>query len=307
VQKGWGIFFGVVIAAILALCVVAAFVPGWWLPKNVASFGGDIDFLYYIILGFVTFFFVLTEAILVYTMCTYGHRPGHKSTYTHGSHKLEMFWTIVPAIILLYIAFAQVPAWAKMKSAEVLTWLPVSYKMQMDPPHQIIQVTARQWEWRMRYPEGLTPKNPREWADSPQFDDLHVPNELHTWKGSRVRIYLKTQDVIHSLFLPNLRLKQDALPGKTIAIWFEATESNVSFAKDFDEKAARWKTPTPENDWELACAELCGGSHYRMRGRLFVHPTKEDYDDWEKYARAKQKSHEPEKATTEKVARNAGE
>ncbi len=64
----------------------------------------------------------------------------------------------------------------------------------------------------------------RHWADHPQIDDVHLVNELHTWKGADVKIYLKTQDVIHSFFLPNLRLKQDALPGKTIPMWFRVSE-----------------------------------------------------------------------------------
>src|SRR5579859_2877000 len=67
------------------------------------------------------------------------------------------------------------------------------------------------------------------WAESREIDDIDLPNELHTWKGAKVKIYLKTEDVIHSFFLPQLRLKQDALPGKTIPIWFEVTEANVEY------------------------------------------------------------------------------
>ena len=89
-----------------------------------------------------------------------------------------------------------------------------------------MQVTAHQWEWRIRYTEEVTKTDAegRAWAESPEIDDLRLPNELHTWKDANTRIYLKTQDVIHSFGLPNLRLMQDALPGKTIPMWFKATE-----------------------------------------------------------------------------------
>ncbi len=100
---------------------------------------------------------------------------------------------------------------------------------------------------------------------------------------------------MHSFFLPNLRLKQDALPGKTIPVWFNARESNVSFAKDYDRKTGRWSEPPAEQDWELACAELCGGGHYRMRGRLYVHDSEADFLEWASLCPGQQNEHKAEK------------
>lgn len=292
-QKGWSIFFGVVLLATFLLCVAAAMpFTHWWLPKQVSSFGGSVDDLFYVILGFTGFFFVLTEAILVYAMWRYAYNPARKAVSVEGNHKLELAWTIVPAILLLYIAFAQ-----------VRTWEDIKYQSRMPQPKLVMQVTARQWEWRMRYPADLTLTGGRTndeaaqeaarrgWAEMPQFDDLRLPNEVHTWKDANVKIYLKTLDVIHSFFLPNMRLKQDALPGKTIPVWFSAKESNVSFDKDFDKTTGRWREPTAEQDWELTCAELCGGGHYRMRGRLYVHPDEGDFRRWLEYMKAKQDEH----------------
>ena len=80
---------------------------GWWLPENVASFGGGVDLLFYMILGFTTFFFVLTELVLVYAMYrfaspteTIGEATDQKSVYTHGNHRLELLWTAIPAAAL---------------------------------------------------------------------------------------------------------------------------------------------------------------------------------------------------------------
>jgi len=91
-----------------------------------------------------------------------------------------------------------------------------------------------------------------------------------------VRMFLKTKDVLHSFFLPNLRIKQDALPGKTIPVFFDATEANVKW----DSTKTKLESVGKDKDWELACAELCGWGHYKMRGRLYVHETKEDYLHW---------------------------
>jgi cytochrome c oxidase subunit 2 len=278
---------------------------GWWLPPNVASFGGGVDWLYYLILGFTTFFFVLTEVILVYAMIRFVHTPGRKAQYVEGNTKLEMFWTFIPAALLLFIAFAQVSVWAHIK-----------YQSQMpstgDKPgeeklNQVIQVTARQWEWRFRYPtktiekddklfvENYVPPDAlneqRIWAERMAPTDLHVVNEVHTWKDANVKLYLKTNDVIHSFFLPNLRFKQDALPGKTIPMWFRVTDFNVI-------KKGGKMVLEKDKEWELACAELCGGSHYRMRGLLYVHKTQEDYNAWLKEAMEAQRKASPERTLT---------
>jgi cytochrome c oxidase subunit 2 len=294
VQKGWSIFFGVVLLAIFLHTALAP-LSGWWLPKNVSSFGGDVDLLFYVILGFTGFFFVLTEAILVYTMYRYAYDPNGRAAYVEGNHKLEIAWTIVPALILLFIAFAQVKAWEYIK-----------YQSRMPPPDQVLQVTAKQWEWRLRYPEAINITEEaarRQWAETPQFDDYHLVNEVHTWKGANVKLYLKTQDVIHSLYLPNLRLKQDALPGKTIPVWFNVTESNTKF-NDQKPETSYCDSPTGEDKFEIACAELCGGSHYRMRGMLYVHPDKTDYEKWLAHVQKLQRSREPEPRSGAQLTRN---
>jgi cytochrome c oxidase subunit 2 len=113
---------------------------------------------------------------------------------------------------------------------------------------------------------------------------------LHTWKGAKVRVFLKTRDVLHSFFLPNMRLKQDALPGKMIPVWLETAEHNVEW-NDAKEDWTGRDGKEIEN-WELACAELCGWGHYKMQGRFFVHKDKADFEHWLKQMRDKQNAHE---------------
>ena len=292
-QKYWAILYGVVLTASALLCVVAGLVPSWWLPTNFASFGPDTDHLFYLILAFVGFFFFLTEGIFVYALWKYAARPGAKSTYTHGSHKLEVLWTIVPALILLFIAFAQVSAWAHIK-----------YVSRMPEPDQVFEVTARQFEWRFRYPtaeqnkamlvgwkEGQETKAATDWQREPQADDVHVVNEVHTWKRAKVRFFLKSRDVIHSFSLPNMRIKQDALPGKVIPVWFD-TEL-MAEANCHKEGDAWVIKPDKVSQSELACMELCGWGHYKMRGMIFVHESEDDYKDWLKHASQEQRRTKP--------------
>jgi cytochrome c oxidase subunit 2 len=90
-------------------------------------------------------------------------------------------------------------------------------------------------------------------------DDLHRVNDLHFVKGTMTLINLKSADVIHSFFLPQMRIKQDAVPGLTIPVWFDCDTAG---------------------HYELTCAELCGWGHYKMRANVIVHENQSDFDDW---------------------------
>jgi len=312
-EKWWAILFGVVMLACGALYAVSSFV-GWGLPPSASSHAHEIDFLYYLILAITTFFFVLTEVLLVVFMYRYGAgapagelRPSFYgkifliqpvyqllANVFNTPKKIEMAWTIVPAVILLYLAFAQVSTWADVKYKSRL-------RAALEPGDQLplhIEVNARQFEWRMRYPSRATweawKKNPvkaeeewaRNWAKNRNFDDImDLPNELHVIKDRHVLVHLSTRDVIHSFNIPYMRIKQDALPGKEIPVWFKPIASNVNRVGDrgFDGDGRKPETGKPvdvKKVWEIPCAELCGWGHYRMIGRVFVHETEEDYLAW---------------------------
>lgn len=309
--KGWSVFFGVVLLATFLIWFVAPFY-NWWLPEAVSTFAPDVDRLFYVILGFTAFFFVLTEVILVYAMWRFAYRPGEKSHYTHGNHVLEMVWTAIPAAILLGIAVVQITVWEMIK-----------YQSKMPAPDVTVSVMARQWEWRMRYPAEIDRFNwetkaaldelagksrpskeeiaakrfaARAWAETPEIDDVHLTNEIHTYmksrqEGAATKIYLRTLDVLHSFTMPNMRVKQDTLPGKTIAMWFRPTRANTYF----DPVTKKLREPADRADaWEIACQELCGGRHYAMRGRVYVHDSRESFDAWLKHVAEQQSARAPE-------------
>lgn len=301
------------------LFVVAPFV-GWWLPEGVSTHAGSVDTLFYFILAVTGFFFVLTEGILCVFMNKYGagrdktaeapRQPGLASrlfkpvtSLLHDQHRVEMAWTIVPAIILLYIAFAQVDTWATVKYQSRMPTLQGA-----TTPVQVA-VSARQFEWRMRYPSSARfeewmahkddPKVAADYASFPtipQQDDVQTVNELHVIKENPSVIHLSTRDVIHSFNLPHLRVKQDALPGKIIPVWFTPTKENVILDSRTGEYVDGYNPVTKKPGdhhqiWDLPCAELCGWGHYRMVGKLFVHKDKDEYLEWLKKAEAEDHSH----------------
>jgi len=265
VRYFWALLFLTVPVLGVGLFVFSYLRPGGWLPSNVSTIGDEIDFLFYAILAITGVVFVLTQLLLVYAMVTATGRTAGKSTYTHGSKQLEIAWTLLTAAILLFIAFYQVPTWAKAK-----------FFGQFKEAHPDIKptalVVASQFQWQTRQALWDDAANkPREFNwKSPNFrDSFEMYNELHMPAGEPVLIYLTTRDVIHSFWIPAMRVKQDALPGTVIPVWFDASKLKPT---DFG--------PEKTKEFEWVCAELCGWGHYRMRAKVVVHATREDYNAW---------------------------
>lgn len=264
-SRAWFVLFALTLLGTLGGTAFAAWV-GLWLPANGSSLGREVDFLFNLILGLTTFFFLLTEGALLYSLWRHEPPEGQRPLPIHGDHRLELVWTLVPGFLLAGIAIVQMPTWARMKGSGNESWLSSRYSPGGDSADLLVAVHGRQWEWRVRYhdPAAPAPGNPLEWAANPAPTDLHEVNEIHAWTGAKVRLLLRTHDVIHSFFVPQLRLKQDMLPGRTVPAWFIPAPADNSV----------------ENRWEIACAELCGGNHYRMRGLVVVHPDKAAFDRW---------------------------
>jgi len=233
------------IVAIVACAISPAM--NWAFPDNepaATELGRRIDDLFYLILIIVTIAFIGTMAALSWALWQASKEDKPKAWFTHGSHNLEMVWTIVPSGILLFIALYQVDVWAmyRMRSS-------VDEDAYLN--NVVAEVTARQFEWRIRYPAPGTrfkdAADIHDWLSQPRAGDLYTVNHLHVPVNKQIVIWLKSGDVQHAFFVPKLRVKQDALPGQAIDIWF-----NVNKAGDYD----------------LLCAELCGWGHYKMRGRL---------------------------------------
>jgi cytochrome c oxidase subunit II len=208
-----------------------------WLPEDVSTFGREIDSLFYLIYYITAVTFILVTVLMVVFLIMYRHKEGRRAIYSHGNTTLEIIWTIVPAAILIVLSFMSVSTWAKVKR-------------HVPESDFELHVAAKQFNWEVVYP-GSDGKLNTE-------DDVKFDNDLHVPVNKVVRVHLTSKDVIHSFFLPSLRLKQDAVPGRTILVWFEATKPGK---------------------YELPCAELCGFGHSGMKGWLYVH-TPEEYAKW---------------------------
>lgn len=212
-----------------------------WLPENVSTYGTDIDSLFALIYYITGVTFLLVEGLLLLFLILYRRRPGQRATYIAGDRAGELTWILVPCALVLMLDL-----WIDARGTE--TWEKV--KGHAPPADVHVRVVGKQFNWDVFYPgpDG-------QWGTA---DDRRLENELHVPVGKVVEVVLESQDVIHSFFLPHVRLKQDAVPGRKIPAWFVAT------------KPGRYEIP---------CAELCGFGHSGMKGWLTVH-TAEEYRDW---------------------------
>lgn len=174
------------------------------LPTNINSaYGAEIDNLYYLIFYVTGAMFLLTEGLLLYFVFKYRRREGGKAIYSHGSTKAEVTWTIIPGLMLFGLALLQSSTWAKAR-----TEFPTGSDV------QVIQVLGQKYEWSFRYPG-------RDGTFGTEDDIITIGN-LHIPVNRKVVLKMSSKDVIHSPFLPHLRVKQDVLPGFQTKVWFEA-------------------------------------------------------------------------------------
>lgn len=212
------------------------------LPEGISTYSDAVDGLFYVILGITGFFFLLTEGLLLYFILRYRAKDGRRAVHTHGSHKLELAWTFVPGVILFALAVFQTGTWGDIKFQS---------KFPNDPNALHVRVMGRQFEWLFWYPG-----KDREFRTA---DDIVGRGEMHVPVNRNVFVHLQTMDVLHSFWLPNVRLKQDLLAGQTIRQWFNCVRTG--------------KFP-------IVCAELCGLGHTTMAGTLVV-DTEAEFDAWQ--------------------------
>lgn len=211
------------------------------LPIDVSTYGGDIDHLFWLIFWIVGIWFVAAEGILLYSIIRHRKRNGARAMYLRGDTPRQLGWVLIPAFVVLCLDLgidrAGASVWERVKG---------------ESPRSdfVVRITAKQFNWNFTYP------GPDGKFDT--ADNVTTENDLHVPVGEVVRFELQSGDVIHSFFVPSLRLKQDAVPGRTIRGWFQATR---------------------RGSYEIACSELCGFGHYSMHGNVVVLVPAE-YADW---------------------------
>jgi cytochrome c oxidase subunit 2 len=319
------------------------------LPAGCSTYADKVDYLYIVIFWVTTGMFILTEGLLVVFCILYRRRPGHRPSYTHGNNTAEITWTIVPAVMLLGLAVWQIPTWNSIKA-------------EFPDPKKEEHVTetrafAEQYAWNFMWPGT---KGKIEGADD---NDISTVGQLHVPFGEKVLVHLRSKDVIHSFFIPSMRVKQDTVPGLRNKVWFQPNRFQLVKLKEAPHQEGEavndtldpiprmvqpfeWVNLDPDNldpkkpwnpdkqfkeggkyygetialnnysvkggmyqplnpkskirvlykgkveegrSWEdctraigifeIACAELCGLGHYKMRAQLTVEP-RAAYEAW---------------------------
>lgn len=250
------LILGMVVAGGVGLTLYAR--GRWWLPPLASAEGAHIDRLFYSTLIITGIVFVLVHVLLALFVWRFAAHGDRKARHWHDNRRLELTWTIIPAVALTVMVAMAGVVWARTRLAPPATGM-------------VVDVRAEQFAWLSRYPGpdgtfgrvdptlihprtnrmGLDPKDPAS------ADDIVSP-ELHLVVNEPVRVSLRSTGVIHAFFIPEFRVKQDAVPGVTIQTWF---------------------TPTREGRYEIACAELCGIGHYAMKGTVIVQ-SRDAFNAW---------------------------
>ena|ERR1035438_8871926 len=225
-------------------------------PENISTYGQEIDNLFWLIFVFAFIAFVISLFVLIYPLFKYHYKKTGKAQYITGEKKNHFKWIVIALVVLacsdFAIMFAEHGTWAKIEQE------PVTADLQ-------IAVTGRQWNWIFTYP-GKDGK--LYTADDIMIDDQN--SELHVPINKNIVFDLKSRDVVHSFFLKNVRLKQDAIPGRTMKRWFNCNK---------------------EGRYEIACSEICGMLHSQMRNWLVV----DSQENFDKYMKTLYEKNSPKK------------
>lgn len=213
--------------------------------------------------------FIITQILLFWYLFKYKHSKSRKALYFPDNHKLELIWTVIPAIVLTVLVIRGLK-----------TWNDIMYHK--DEKAQLIEVYGYQFGWNARYAGadnvlgkhdfreigkvnalGVDPKDPKA------LDDV-VTNELHLKVDQPVMLKFRAKDVIHSAYLPHFRVQMNVVPGLPTQFAFTPTITTADM---------RSKLNDPTFDYILLCNKICGGAHYRMKMKVIVH-TAGDYEKW---------------------------
>lgn len=220
------------------------------LTPSASTYGHRFDNLFNLITALVSVSFLIVLVLLLVPVLRDRARPGHKASFDHGASLHDKRFTAIVSVIVFVVLDAWVLVVAMIDLREGF------WKDQMpdDPAVVQVQVFGQQWAWNFRL-AGTD-------GEFGTADDIVTINELTVPVDRPIDLNLTSKDVIHSFFLPDMRLKRDLNPGAINEAWFEAITTGT---------------------YDILCAELCGYAHYQMHGKLHVLPT-DDFDAWEEEA-----------------------
>lgn len=259
------------------------------LPKSASEHGVKVDELMKYNMYIIWFVFIVTNFVLFYFAWKYYGRKDSKATFLAHDNKLEMLWTVVPALVLAFIIIFGLKYWNEIMDKS------------SDPKAIKIELYSKQFDWTARYAgvdnafgiddytqiDGSNSMG-LDTTDSKCFDDIIVKNELHIPVGREINFQFRSRDVIHSAFMPHFRAQMNCVPGQVTKFKFKPTVTTAEMRKDeqvirnINEinaiRIAKGEDPI-EFDYVLICNKICGASHYNMQMKIVVESVK-DYNAW---------------------------
>ena len=268
---------GFLLLAFLILGLIGVYycneqLKGKILGEPASDHGVLVDRMLYVTIAITFIVFVITQVALFWFSYKYQEKENQKAFYFPHNNKLELIWTVIPAIVLTILVGVGIFYWFKITGAAPKNAMQV-------------EIVGKQFGWEMRYPgkDGVLGKkyfknvNPAAnnpvgqiWDDPANYDDVFVEQEMHLVVGKPVQLVIGAKDVIHDVGLAHFRLKMDAVPGTPTTMWFTPTITTADMRK---------KTGNPDFVYEISCDQMCGKGHWSMRGVIVVE-TQEEFDAW---------------------------
>lgn len=231
--------------------------------------GIDVDNLFWITMGVTVFVFILTHIILMIFSYRYRHSEKRKAYFYPENNKLELLWTVVPAIVMTGLILAGLKSWSGITGPS-------------PDDAELVEIYGYQFGWKARYPGDdkklgdfdfrvidATNDMGIDFTDRNAFDDF-TPLEIVLPKGKPIEMKIRAKDVIHSVFLPHFRVQMNAVPGMPTRFWFTPTKTTEEM---------RIETGNEEFNYELVCNKICGKAHFAMRAVVKI-VEEEEYVEW---------------------------
>ena len=212
-------------------------------PEAASEHGVSLDYLFNITLFFTGIVFVITQILLFYFAWKYQGKKDRKALFMPHDNKLEIIWTIIPAVVMTFLVVGGLDVWNEAMA-------------DVEPGEEVIEfeATGYQFAWALRYPGEDGKLGTRDytkinginslgqvWTDEKNLDDLMV-DEIVLPKGKKVRVRIIARDVLHNFYLPHFRVKMDAVPGMPTYFIFTPTKTTVEYREELS-KYPRWQVP----------------------------------------------------------------
>jgi len=259
------------------------------LPGAASVHGEKIDTLWDYNMYLITLVFVLTNAVLFYFAYKYSGKKDTKAVFFAHDNRLEMLWTIVPAVVLAFIIIFGLKYWNEITDKST------------DENKITIELYAKQFDWTARYTGADKVLGSTDYrqidggnsvgldtTDAAGYDDILIKNEFHIPVNTEIEFKMRSRDVIHSAYMPHFRAQMNCVPGMVTEFKFTPNKTTAEMRKDpyviqlmkgINEARAKKGEEPVEFDYQLLCNKICGASHYNM-GMIIVVESEKDYKEW---------------------------